>query len=293
MDNPPLAAAFALMSAVGSATFSIIVRKGQRYGNATTGVLIGLLVGTPMLLVATAIFWQPSWWHPCAYVFFILAGLAGPCFGRMFIFLGIHHLGVSRAIPLKSIQPLVAAILAYIVLGERPGPLIWAGTILIVSGCFAFSQKKIDDLTWDRNYIWLPVAAVVAFATGAILRKLGLGMLRSPLVGVSFTSLAGLVFFLGFSFVMPRAYRPMLRWGKAWYFYGACGLINTLTFFLSFHAIMRGDISIVTPILSTAPFFALLMSHLFLHDVERVTGLVVLGTAFTMAGGALIGWRIL
>ena len=30
-------------------------------------------------------------------------------------------------------------------------------------------------------------------------------------------------FFLGFSFVMPRSYRPDLRWGKAWYFTGPAG----------------------------------------------------------------------
>ena len=293
MNNPALAAAFALMAAVGSATFSIIIRKGQRYGNAATGVLIGMLVGTPILLAATALLWEPGWWHPRAYALFIAAGLAGPCFGRMFIFLGIHHLGVSRAIPLKSIQPLAAAMLAYTILCERPGPFIWGGTILIVAGCVAFSLKRKDDTSWSRRHIWLPLAAVVTFASGAILRKLGLGMLQSPLLGVTFTSLAGLVFFLGFSFVMPRSYRPDLRWGKAWYFYGACGLINTLTFLLSFHAIMRGDITVVTPISSMAPFFALVMSHLFLRDVERVTGPVVLGTVFTVAGGAIIGWRVL
>ena len=81
--------------------------------------------------------------------------------------------------------------------------------------------------------------------------------------------------------------------GKGVVFYGACGLINTLTFLLSFHAIMRGDITVVTPISSMAPFFALVMSHLFLRDVERVTGPVVLGTVFTVAGGAIIGWRVL
>ncbi len=178
MNDPALAAAFALMAAVGSATFSIIVRKGQRYGNATTGVLIGLIVSVPIL-------------------------------------------------------------------------------------------------------------------SAAILRKLGLGILQSPLLGVTFTSIAGLVFILGFSVVMPPGHRPDLRWGKAWFFYGLCGLIYTATFLLSFHANMRGDITIVTPISSMAPFFALVMSYLFLRDVERVTGLVVAGTALSVAGGVIIGWRVL
>ena len=35
------------------------------------------------------------------------------------------------------------------------------------------------------------------------------------------------------------------------------------------------------------------MSHLFLKDVERVTRLIVAGTALTVAGGAIIGWRVM
>jgi uncharacterized membrane protein len=165
--------------------------------------------------------------------------------------------------------------------------------MMIVAGCAAFSIKKKGDAAWNRRLIWLPMAAVVSFASGAILRKIGLGMLHSPLIGVTFTSISGLIFVLGFSFALPKAYRPDLRWGKAWHFYGACGLINTATFLVSFHAIMRGDISIVQPFSAMTPFFALILSRLFLRDLERVTWLVVLGTILSVGGGALIGWRVM
>ncbi len=142
MKDPALAAAFALMAAVGSATFSIIIRKGQRHGNAMTGVLIGLIVSVPILSAATALLWEPGWWHPSAIGFFVAAGLAGPCIGRMLIFLGIHHLGVARAIPLKSVQPLVAAALAYAILGERPGPYIWGGRFSSSRAARPFQSRK-------------------------------------------------------------------------------------------------------------------------------------------------------
>ena len=293
MTNQAVGAGFALMSAMGAAIFSIIVRRGQQHGNAATGVTIGLIVSMPVLIVLSIIFAEPGWWNLEAIGFFVAAGLMGPCLGRVFMFLGIHHLGVSRAVPLKSAQPLVAATLAFFVLGERPGPLIWAGTLMIVAGCALSSFKKKGDASWSRRLIWLPMAAMVSFASGAILRKIALGILHSPLIGVTFTSFAGLIFILSFSYVLPKEYRPDLRWGKAWYFYGVCGLINTGTFLLSFHAIMRGDISIVQPISAMTPFFALFLSYLFLRDVERVTRLVVLGTILTVGGGALIGWRVM
>ncbi len=292
MSESALAAVFAMGTAVMSASFSVLVRKGQRYGSATTGVLIGLIVGLPFLVAATVVLWDPAWWVPGVYVYFAAAGLLGPCLGRVFMFLSIHHLGVARAIPLKSVAPLFTAGLAYWMLGERPGPYVWVGTILIVGGCAAFTIKKKDDSTWNRRLIWLPFAAVAVFGFGAIARKYGLGILPAVLPGITITSLAGLLFLLGFSAFLPPDQRPDLRWGKAWYFYGACGLINTLAFMSSFYALLYGDVTIVMPLSNTAPFFALLLSHFLLRDLERVTGLIVLGTVLTVAGGSLIAWRV-
>ncbi len=292
MSDSALAAIFALGTAVSSGAFSILVRKGQRYGGATTGVLIGLIVGIPPLAIATVVFWDPAWWVPGVYLYFAAAGVLGPCFGRVFMYLAIHHLGVSRAVPLKTVAPLFTAMLAYWLLGERPGPYVWMGTLLIVAGCVAFTIKKKDDSTWSRRLIWLPFAAVVAFGFGAIVRKIGLGILPAVLPGITITSLTGLLFLWGFSAFLPRDQRPDLRWGKAWYFYGACGLINTLSFLASFYSLLYGDVTIVMPLSNTAPFFALLLSHFLLRDQERVTRLVVMGTVLTVAGGGLIAWRV-
>ena len=62
MSEAALAAMFALATAFLSATFSIFIRKGQRYANATTGVLIGMIVTVPLLTVLTVLSWQPEWW---------------------------------------------------------------------------------------------------------------------------------------------------------------------------------------------------------------------------------------
>ena len=66
MSDPALAAVLALGGAVTSATFSIIVRKGQRHGNATSGVMSGLIVSAPTLIAALARFAQPAWRLPAA-----------------------------------------------------------------------------------------------------------------------------------------------------------------------------------------------------------------------------------
>jgi len=288
-----LAAAFSLGTAVSSATFSLIVRRGQKHASAMTGVVIGLVVNAPLLLLATAYLWEPAWWNLEAFLWFTLAGLTGPSLGRVFMYQSIHRLGVARAVPMMATGPLFTAALAVAFLGERPGPLVWAGTFLIMGGCAAITFKRKGDTSWDRRYLWMPLVAVAGFGVSNIFRKLGIDIVPSPLFGITVTSLAGMIFLLALGQFLPAPHRPRLRPGKAWTFYGACGAVNTLAFLLHFYALRYGDLTIVTPLSSTAPLFALVLSALLLRDVERVTGWILAGTVFLVLGSGLIAWGVL
>ncbi len=293
MSESHLAVSFALATAVMAATFSLIVRRGQAHGNAATGVLIGLIVNTPWLIALSIWFWEPGWWNPRAFLFFAAAGMTGPSIGRVFMYLSIHNLGVSRAMPLMATNPLFTAVLAYGLLGERPGPFIWAGTLLVVAGCAAITMKGGLEKGWSRRYLWMPFVGVAGFAISNIFRKGGMNLLPSPLLGITITSFTGLIVLLASGWLMPKAYRPSLKWGKAWAFYGVIGAINSLAFLSHFAAIRYGDLTVVSPLASTAPFFSLVLSWIFLRDLERVTRWIVAGTVFVVSGGALIAWRIL
>jgi uncharacterized membrane protein len=57
----------------------------------------------------------------------------------------------------------------------------------------------------------------------------------------------------------------------------------------SFHyALDRGQVTVVIPVSSTGPLFALTLSALFLRDVERVTLKIVIGASLIIAGVLLI-----
>ena len=49
-----------------------------------------------------------------------------------------------------------------------------------------------------------------------------------------------------------------------------------------------GQVSIVTPLYGTAPLFVLVLAFLFLKDVERLTGRLVLGTVCIVLGVFLL-----
>ncbi len=293
MTDTTLAVFFALTTAVLAGPVGLLIRRGQVYGTAVTGVVIGLIVNTPILIALTAWFWEPAWWNLRAFGLFVALGLAGPSLGRVFMYQSIHFLGVARAIPLIQMLPLTTAAAAYGLLGERPGPYIWAGTLLIVAGCVAITLKKKTDTSWNRRYLWFPVLAVAGFTAGNIIRKMGLTVNPSPLFGVTVTYFSSLVYLLLLMRFIPVAHRPDLRWGKAWYFYGVCGFCNTVTILLRFAATSYGDLTIVVPLFGMSSLFALLASWLFLRGVERVTGMMVAGTVLVVLGGALITWRLI
>lgn len=291
MNDALLAAGFALGTASMSSAFSLIARRGQRHGTAITGVVIGLIVNVPWLVALTILTWEPAYWSSEAWFWFFLSGITGPSLGRVFMFRAIHRLGVSRAVPLLAANPLFSAGFAYIFLGERPGPYVWAGIFLVVMGCVGITYQRKSDAPWDRRAIWLPLLSVLGFSTSNIFRKIGIEVVPSALLGITLTSFFGLVALVAVLWFLPKPQRPSLKWGKAWHFYGPCGLINTLAFLSHFAALKYGDISVVSPLSSTAPLFALLYTWIFLRDMERITLPILLGTVCVVAGGAIIALK--
>ena len=71
-------------------------------------------------------------------------------------------------------------------------------------------------------------------------------------------------------------------------FYLPAGVAVSLGMVAIYYALDLGKVTVVIPISSTGPFFALTLSALFLRDVERVTLKIVIGASLIIAGVLLI-----
>ncbi|MEK6709472.1 MAG: DMT family transporter [Nitrospinota bacterium] len=293
MTDAALAVAYSLACAITMGLFGFLVRRAESRANAVTGVLIGLAVSLPFMAAATAYLWEPGWWSWKALGLFAAAGAINPAVGRVFLFLSIHRLGLARAVPLVSALPLATAGLGIAFLGERPGPIVLAGTLLVTGGCMAITSRKGMEGRWDRRFLWMPFVSVAAFSVAHLWQKMGLVLVPSPILGLTVMSLSGAACLLLFGGLLPQAHRPVLGSGAAWIYLGLTGLLNTVSILFHFSALRYGDLTIVAPLFSTAPFFSLLLSWAFLRESERVTLWVVAGTALVALGGVLIGWRAL
>ncbi len=278
---------FALTASICWAVNGILVRKGARYGEVTSAVLLSFICTLCFL-------WGTSWWtfpegfySSPALIYFFLSGLIQPALVRTLHYMGIARLGASRAEPLRSVAPLFATLIAFIVLNERPGVIVYTAILLTISGMALLSYRREGEAKWKRSDLLFPLAAAFLAAISQNIRKAGLLILPNPYVAAAVTTTTSLVVFFSTlslsgqsrSFRMNRASVP---------FYGAAALVATAAQLLSFVALSRAEVSVVVTLTSTSPLFTVVLSGFFLRDLEKITAKVVIGALLLVAGILLI-----
>lgn len=270
----------ALTSAVCSAAAAIFIRQGLRGGDARAGFGINLLVGAAGLW--TAVLLMPS--APArldGVVLFALSGLIGTFGGRLFRFLSIDKVGAAVSSALIGLSPFVAAGLAIALLGEPVTLPILAGTAVIVAGTILLtaSGRRVGFRAW---HVILPLLSAACFGVVAILRKVGVGS-TGPVLGFAVTVTTALVVFSAVTLVTRGHRRMSCNRRSLGYFVGA-GLAENVSVLLSVFALQVGTVGVVTPLTSAAPLFVLVLSPIFLGDVEPLTARVIIGTLLIVLG---------
>jgi uncharacterized membrane protein len=103
---------------------------------------------------------------------------------------------------------------------------------------------------------------------------------------------AGTAFVFSISLLQTRGGVTALRLSRAnagWFFAG--GLANTAATLSVFYALSLGEVVVVEPLVSSNPVISLVLSALFLKDLETITPRVVLGALFTAVGTILVVTR--
>ena len=134
-----------LLGLVAGATYALYSWTAHRLikndisSGAAMGTTFGLggLMLIPVLIVTGAPLIQ-SWTNAAVgvYMIFVPMGLGYILFGQ-----GLARVAASTATTLSLIEPVVAALLAAVVVGEQMSPLGWAGAALIVSCLYVLVQQ--------------------------------------------------------------------------------------------------------------------------------------------------------
>ena len=286
-----IAVVLSLLSAIGLASTAVSSRVGMQgvhWVNATgVSLVVGFLI---TLLLGMAAAYSDLISVPLAVLPWVAGfGVVHFAIGRTAGFIAIDIIGASRTALFITTQAPFAALLAIAFTGEPLRPLVAVGTAAVVVALLLASG---DSLTqgWrtDRRYLFGCLVALFSGASmggGFVLSKQALAIFDSPMVVTSLSMLAALAFVVpGVAVAAVRHHSVRSYDRRAMRFILVSGLTTAVAGAGQFFAVQHGDVVVVAPIVATFPLWTLLLSHIFIARLERVTLRLVVGALFAVAG---------
>jgi drug/metabolite transporter (DMT)-like permease len=274
----------ALASAVLFGALAVAIRLATRRGAdpesgalATTAISL-VACGSAALVVGGEI---DDLWP------FVLAGMIAPGASQILFFRAVRDIGPARTTVLVGTAPVVAALIAIVVLEEPLRVALVLATVLIVSGGVALAGERIRPDSFGRIGVILALAASALFAArDNVIRQLQVDSYVEPLAAAAATLVGGGLVIVAYLLV---ARRGRVLEGKALRVWLPSGLLFAASYAALFEAYDRGRVTVVSPLVATESLWGVVLAALVLRRSEMIGRRLVAGALLVVAGSALIG----
>ncbi len=145
---------YGLLAAMFYGMYMLVTQRGAGGSNALAYFWITTSTSAVLLLVVNLITGQPLTGYPIStYLVFLALGLVVQVFGWLIINFAQGYLPASIVSPTLLGQPILTAVIAAVLLGERFTPLHFVGGILVLGGVYLvhFSRRANRGLRRVRN----------------------------------------------------------------------------------------------------------------------------------------------
>jgi drug/metabolite transporter (DMT)-like permease len=280
------AVGLALLSALLFGAMSVGLRIGLGKHPDPELATVATIAGALVVVVLAAAVEAPSRGiHAGAAWPFLLAGLLQPGVGQLFVTKAIELAGASRSSVVFGMAPLVSVTIALVLLGEPASVPLIVGAVLIVGGGIELARERAKPEHVRRFGLVLAFVATALFATrDNLLRHLAVGTSVPP-------AIAALAALLGGALVIGPALGPRLRGHtimRPSLPFLVVGVFFGLSYVSLFEAYYRGRVTVVSPLIATESLWGIVLSILFIREVEVVGRPLVIGALLVVAGGVLI-----
>lgn len=282
--------AVAILSSIGWAVDSVLVRLGARTSNVVAAAFLSYFIAAAFFWIYVALFLPKDIFSSPAIIYFVLSGCFQPLLARICYYMGLMRLGVSRAAPLRGVEPLFALAMALAFLREQPNSQVYLGTSLIVASVWLITSRGKGEGEWKLWHLVFPLGAALFGAVSQNLRRGGLLILSDPVFGAAVSSSTSFILFSLFLAASGRI-RLITTNKRSFPFFGSAALVSLVAQLLNFTALNLSEVSIIVPLVNTTPLFSVLFSSFFLKDLEKVTSKLVGGATLMVAGAAIIASR--
>ena len=285
----------AILAAFGFGSASVFARRAMEGISLIPAVWLSLVVSFALCAVLAVAFAFDDLGKLtlAAFLWVMVLTVVQNFGGRGQNYMAVNIIGASRASLFFATQAPFGALLAMVFLGESITVPIIVGTFAVAAGLLAASgDSLLEGWRTDRKYL---LGYLVALSAGAayggtnIVFKKAAEHLDSPLVITALSLLAGLVLLFPFTArsvsASPRALVADLGSLRSVALAGlAAGIgMNALYF-----ALQKADAVVIGPIVASNPLITLLVAHIFISRLEKVTLRLVAGGVLAVIGVILV-----
>lgn len=285
------AAVLALMASILIGATTILLKECVKRTNPVLTMLVVTLVGTTVFMTFALPTIPLSYLKSPAVWFFMIAGIFSPALVRWFYLVSLKRIGASISSSILATGPAFTAIIAVIFLKEQVTLSVALGITAIVCGIIFFERQHSRDIGTEnrrKRDLFLPLLAALFFSLAVVLRKKGLLILDSPLLGVTVGFGTSLVVYLVMLLFSAKMRRSISIAKKDLPHLVGTGILMTGAWFCIFKALSTGDAVVVTPLASLHPIFVVGLSKLFLKDRNEVSPRIIFGAVLVVTGIVLI-----
>ena len=278
-----------LLAVVSAALFgamTVVLRFAlRRNADAELGAAVTIATAC-VLALALAAASRPGELPAGDLALFLVTGALAPGGSQLLFTFAVRDAGASRASVVVGTAPLVAVVIALVVLGEPFRAPLVVGAVLIVVGGVA--------LVLERGRPEHLKAVGLAFAFGCtalfavrdnVVRWFSGETTVDPLPAAAATLLGGTLVAVVY-LVIARRGTPTIDGGAP---FVVVGVLFGLSYVALFEAYYRGRVSVISPLVATETLWGVGLSALLLRQTELVGRRLAVGAALIVAGGALIG----
>jgi DME family drug/metabolite transporter len=282
---------YALTNAFLFALHNLFTKKALRFSNPATAVISSLLINIVFLWAMALLLVPMANVSLASVLIFVGVGFFQPGLTRLLTYKGIDAIGVAITDPIRASTPLFSAIMAIIFLGEDITLPIVAATIMIIAGIILLSWSGGSmELAGSAVYLWYPIGASALAGASQVVRKFGLAAVPHPFLAAAVTASSSLVVSILTMWYVEKTQETWKMNRQCFGWFLAAGITVSLAMICIYYALDLGKVSVVIPISSTGPLFSLILTAIFLRDVERVTLRIVVSAAMIVGGVLMISW---
>ena len=205
------------------------------------------------------------------------------------MFLAVWLMPLAEATTIVFTQPIITAVLATVVLGERARLSTWLATLVAFAGVYLVLQPNFETAGWG---VLLPVLSAAGMAVTIIVNRKVTG--RASILAMQYyMSVTAMLFLLVATTAAHfTAYETFRMHWPEWSVVARCvfiGLTATLAQWLIFMGTVKAGAGTVAPMTYGQLLMATALGLMFFGDKPDVTAL--LGAAVIIGAGLFLWWR--